>query len=71
MNALLVRNILTINFTAVRQLLAPRITSLLLVSTEQNGKQACRKCSSGTFTAVMPRGGLTTAVGRGLNCFGL
>jgi len=58
MNILLVRNFLTINCTEVRQLLAPRITSLLFVSSEQTGKQPCRKCANDTFTAATPRGGL-------------
>jgi hypothetical protein len=71
MNTLLVRNFLTVNCTAVRQFLAPTITSLLLVSTEQNGKQACLKCSNDTLTAVTSRGGLATAVDIGLHCFEL
>jgi hypothetical protein len=57
-NNLLVRNFLTINYTEVRQLLAPRITSLLFVSSEQKGKQPCRKCAGNTFTAATPSGGL-------------
>jgi hypothetical protein len=71
MNSILDRHFFTIHCTAIRQLLAPRIASLSLVSTEQNGKQACRKCGSATFTAVMPRGGLATAVDIGLHCFEL